>query len=238
MSTVVLLTSTVVPHEGVARLAVTDPAVRLEQYAEAVAAWSAQCQRRGWRLVLLDNSTALGEGASQRLQQSGAEVVLLPEHAPHRDKGVGESRLLQRAMAAGVADGATTLVKCTGRLVVTNMDACLPPGDAPSLRVLLSSRLTTADARTWVVSRAVWDAYLHDLPDRQEDLGIIAEQALARATLRALADGVPLSRYPALPRWRGVSGGHGNDFGSPRARLVRRAHTVVRDVAARGHWSL
>lgn len=244
MTTTVVLTGTVVPHDGVQVLALTDPEERLRQYCGSLVAWTRACEPLGFQVCLVDNSTALPDDYASALRAAAptARVGTFPDRDPHPNKGVGEARLLDAAFTSGFLDGATRLIKCTGRLSVANLDACFPPtAQEPELQVLLNSRLTAADSRVYAASREVWSEYLVGLDRPQLDLsrGFVAfEQALARATLRALADGLPLTRFPALPRWVGQSGGHGTDYASLRQRLKRTAHGAVRTVAAKGHWAI
>lgn len=241
MTTTVLLTATVVPHQGVQALTLTDPSLRLEQYCAALDTWANACAALGYRLCLVDNSTQVPEHWRARLEAAApdATIAYFPDLAPHPNKGVGEARLLDSAHLSGLLDDAQRLVKCTGRLALANPGACFPPSASDAaLQVLLNSRLTAADSRSFAASRDVWVTYLMRLEQRQVEHGLGFEQALARATLLAMSEGVALTRFPTLPRWVGYSGGHGTHYGSLAQRAKRLAHTTVREAAARAHWSI
>lgn len=244
MTTTVVLTATVIPHAGVQVLSLADPRERLNQYCASLSVWAQACRHMGFSLCLVDNSSELPARDREALEAAAAEAALgfFPDLDPHPNKGVGEARLLDAAFTSGLLDGSSRIVKCTGRLFIANLAACFP--DEPrseSLQVLLNSRLTAADSRVFGATTDVWKTYLLGLDTPQLDLsrGFVAfEQALARATLRALSDGVPLTRFPALPRWVGQSGGHGTDYGSLRQRVKRSAHAAVRTAASKGHWAI
>jgi hypothetical protein len=151
---------------------------------------------------------------------------------------VGETRLLDAGLEALAPEDDELLVKCTGRLGIGNLDACFPSGAVPRLQVLLNSRLVSADSRCWAATAGVWRERLTGLGGPMAESGDSTERALALATLRAVADGVPLTRFPRLPRWEGRSGSHGHDYDSPRERARQAVHEGVRRVAHRAHFTL
>lgn len=237
----VVLTATVVPHPDVQTLVLRDPSERLGQYVTAVSRWATTCERRGWDLRVLENSRVLGEAQLQALTAAAGngKVAHLPTTGADRNKGIGEAELLDHAWETGALDGADVLVKCTGRLFVPNAEACFPRFAAQGhLQTLLNSRLTSADARLFAISRDLWETYHLGWADLMRPRNETFESRLARSTLRALSDGAQLTRFPVLPRWVGRSGGHGDDYGSVRNNARRAVHGLVRAGAQRLHWAI
>jgi hypothetical protein len=116
-----------------------------------------------------------------------------PPYPPSLGKGYGELSIITFALQHSrlLIDG-TKIVKVTGRYYVNNIDALIQPLERPDVDVVCDIRrgLTFADSRAFGASAPFLRRYLCPLTaDANDSGGVYMEHLLARATLRAIADG-------------------------------------------------
>ncbi len=139
MRTILLLTATVTPLQGVPSLRRTDPAQRLQDYANALRFYLGLLGRCFEGIVFAENSGADLQPLRRLAADAGVanEVEFVSfeglDYAPSHGRGYGEFRLVDHAMAhAALLQGDVCVWKCTGRYVVRNIERLVrgrPPVD-------------------------------------------------------------------------------------------------------------
>jgi hypothetical protein len=213
---VLLLTATIDPGSTpvVAR---GDPQTRLCDYEQALAAWLRSgaidkvvfCENSGYDLSRLESLAASnGRCSVEFLSFSGNE------RGAERGKGFSELVGMEYALAnSKLLAGCRLVVKCTGRLTVSNAVALLALIRPLTFDVMcdLRWRLSYADSRIFAVTPAFISNYLLPKRDLIDDLdGVFLEHALACASAHAVADRKIWRPLPIYPRIRGISGSHGH----------------------------
>lgn len=228
------LTACVRPS-SVQTLTVRDVDERREQYERALRSWTRTLDPELWKVALVENSDAdlstLEDIA--RSARLSVEVVQLPSIAaqPSEGKGPGEARILQAATNLPGFDIVENVVKCTGRLFVSNHVQVLA-GLRGGLRCGIRSSLNCVDSRFFAGPPAFWRGQPRAVETQiDESRGICSEHSLNKAALGFLAAGGEWSRYPRPPRFEGVSGSTGIDY--RRSHPSRRAHDLARAMVER-----
>lgn len=240
--TVFLLTASIDPmgRVGVRR---ADPAVRLGDYTASLGRWLDDARRHGAEVVFCENSGWPLESLRALVASRGLEdrVRFLQfrgnDYPRERGKGFGEAAILDRAIAEdlGARPPGTLVVKCTGRLHVSNLDrALLRPGARAEIACALDGRLTQADSRFFLARAGVFAARFTDMGEEvDEPAGILLEHVLCRRVLGAVAAGVAWEPLGAVPRFSGWSATHARSYGGA-SRLARwAAHSALRTLRYR-----
>ncbi|NET30785.1 MAG: hypothetical protein F6K19_02115 [Cyanothece sp. SIO1E1] len=128
---ILLLTATITPKAGVPNLKRTDPALRLQDYAQALEFYLSQINRCCDGIIFAENSNsdvselkALTEkhGVANQVEFIGFDGL---DYPTHYDRGYGEFKLLDYAMAHSqllkLHVGQTVVWKSTGRYTVSNL---------------------------------------------------------------------------------------------------------------------
>lgn len=224
---VLLLTMTVNVNSGLG-LTVLDPAVRLQQYSEALELWFASGAFS--RIVICENSgydgrTLRDSAACQAFLGNGGEFEYLSFLPGNRDeiqargKGLGEMGILRHALTnSHLIAKATHVAKMTGRLYLRNIRKLLDAvgNDLPDLLVNFSMRLNNCDSRFFLATKDCLVKYLFAREDELDDRsGMYMEKVLMRAVLSAMSEGERV-RIPATAPWfQGTSGSMGVMYGFP-----------------------
>ncbi len=233
-------------------LTVVDPEIRLAQYAASLRRWVGAGHQHGFRVVLVENSGAdLLELAELAGPFSGAPPLLLAAPEPSavtalRGKGANEGQMVDYALAE-IRDGdpEELIYKCTGRLFVPNFASCAVRRVSQPTLVAEVPRVDYdwLDSRLFGATRALWQSLLVGLGETVDDrAGINFENVLAgRARHIAATTGARLRTFRSKPRFEGVSGSSGADYGGDRASRIRarlldplhRLHRAMRSMHTR-----
>lgn len=240
----IVLTATVRPGKSIHKLARSDPDTRLSDYVSAVQSWRKLADRERCALVVVDNSSELPAEYEDALACSlGVNGQLLRFPEVTTEKGKGEATLLDQAIqhVGSVMPPGTLVVKCTGRLRVTNAKKLLNgfAGQSEPMGFMMSSDLSYADSRLFSVTPLDWRRWYAGMAQEvREPAGHFLEHVLAARTLRAVGAGVPLGRLSAVPRFRGHSGSTGQHYGSAAATMRWAAHEAIRSLVLRRSMTL
>lgn len=250
---ILVMTATITPADS-PELARTDPAVRLADYAGALSFYIDQLRpvpgagpdrsgqpaaagRRGGAIdaiVFAENSDsdvatlvalARARGVADRVEF----IANYGRHScPGRDRSVGESRLLDHAMAtsrliaaavAAAGGGADTVVwKVTGRYRVVNLARMVDTAPARfDLYCDLRNRpIEWADLRFMAWTPAGYDRLLRGIAER---LGTDPREPAMYAYLAGLADPLVVRRYRVEPLVDGVRGWDNRHYARGGARV-------------------
>ena len=193
---VILVTSSVTPR---ARVGVDDSDLRMHEYRAGLEFWSRQ--GRDYPVVYCDSSGA----ESWRIERvlAGlpiAETLLYSGSLAPRGKGHAELDIIRHALATSTIIGPDSLiVKVSGRYRAQTWEKALLMRAQPPVVTDLSRRLTWAESKVFLMRADLIQRYL--LPQAEwldDETERYLEHALARATLRAVADGHPWS-VPVVP---------------------------------------
>lgn len=217
---VLLLTATVAPRET-PDLALRDPGQREADYLEALARWCGSLPP-DWAIVVAENSNWPAARFTDVGRRSGRRVDVLAcaDRGSQTGKGVGEANLLDDFAKSELAQGCDWIFKCTGRLYVDNINACLPSlGDDGVCGAIVPS-LDHMDSRFFGASRDVFHEYFTGMgAEIEESQGIFFEHVAARRMLSTLAAGHAFRRFEALPHLIGRSASLGTSYNGRGARL-------------------
>ena len=227
----VLLTATITP--GVPGVMVQDPATRRSQYRLALDRWLRYGSRHDVDVVFVENSdedldalaSGLPKGRARGLTLLSAPRPTIPVLA--RGKGAAEAEMIDYAVQAleGLQD--SLLIKCTGRLFVSNLMRSVAGVDRSSSAMLLRRTLdwSYADTRCIAASGTVWASHLSGMSvDVCEPDGEYLEHALARRATLAHASGtVTVRPFSARPRLVGSSATTGHRYDSALGDAQRLA---------------
>ena len=228
-----LLTATIRPSDGTARLVRADPALRREDYRRAVDRYARLLPPARWALALVENSGSEVEDLQALAAAQGHELLVL-RTAPAPDgsgKGNGEALMLDSAEEQLRQRGLAfrQVAKITGRLVVTNLERALPLPEGPHIAARMHRDRSMADTRVIAFDQATWHRHLRGLTALvREPEGRYLEHAVALRIAEALYAGPttwqPFRREPAVA---GVSGTDGIRYDSTRSRLTRYAKDAL-----------
>jgi hypothetical protein len=128
MNNVLLLTATIVPKSGTPNLSRADPRQRLSDYMQAMSFYLGEAAGTFDHIVFCENSKAdLSELRALVGAQGWAPAVTFysndGDYPAHYDRGYGEFKLIDEAMATveALQGGSKVIWKITGRYVVSNI---------------------------------------------------------------------------------------------------------------------
>lgn len=243
-----VMTATIVPGAGV-KVERADPAVRLEDYKQALRFWLGYPHRAAERILLLENSgadlRALRELAKDENPLGKAvEILSVPGNAIPEglNYGYAEMKMLDEGLAASRLRRETThVIKTTGRLTFPEC------GRAVDLAEPFEAMI---DCRKLGFPRRGYDAstqicfFSHGFYDRVlrgacEEMNTTDTRLLEHLIYRKVAacegePGVRL-RFPCNVEPVGRSGFSGKSYGSVGGRVVQAVRGVLR-VVAPGYW--
>lgn len=241
---ILLMTATITPDNS-PELARTDPALRLEDYAQALDFYIGQLGTAGKRgaidaIVFAENSDSdvASLRALARERGAGERVEFIANYGRHsfpgRDRSVGESALLDHAMATSrliAAAGAAAVVwKITGRYRVRNLAAMVRTAPARfDLYCDLRNRpIAWADLRFMAWTPAGYDRLLRGIAGR---LGTDPKEPAMHAYIAELADPAVVPRYRSEPLVDGVRGWDNRHYAKGAALLKFWLRTASRRLA-------
>ncbi len=216
---ILLMTATITPDNS-PELARTDPALRLEDYAQALDFYIGQLGAAGGRgaidgLVFAENSDSDVSSLRALAQARGAgdRVEFIANYGRHsfpgRDRSVGESALLDHAMATSrlIAQAGERAVvwKITGRYRVRNLAAMVRTAPARfDLYCDVRNRpIAWLDLRFMAWTPAGYDRLLRGIAER---LGADPKEPAMHAYVNGLHDPAVVPRYRTEPLVDGVRG--------------------------------
>jgi hypothetical protein len=228
-STVLLLTATIDPG-ATPLLERRDPLTRLQDYMAALDTWLASgaaprivfCENSGYDLAALEE-VALRRGGSE------VEFISYADNGSGatRGKGHSELRLIERALRTSrLLAGSEVIVKCTGRLTVSNAFPVLQAIAAARFDVMcvLKQYLSFADTRFFAATPAFIESYLLPRTGMIDDMaGVFLEHALACATAGAVASRLSWRPFPVLPSLAGISGTSGKSMTDGTLKRIARS---------------
>ncbi len=243
--TLLLLTASIDPR-NCPRVTHGDPSVRLAEYRTALNDWITRLDEE-WTILFVENSghpldDLRSAVAAHPARRCAIEFVQYVEEADvtAAGKGAGEAAMLDRVARSGVADEGDWLVKCTGRLRVSNPTRLLPVAPSgPAVSAAVRPDLAYVDTRLFALTPDAFTQYFTGLgSDVQEGSGRYFEHAFATAMHRGLARDLAFLPFAELPRFRGVSGSMGVRYGAPADVLRRRVHERLRRFVHDRHLTL
>lgn len=233
---ILLMTATITPDNS-PELARTDPALRLEDYRQALGFYIGQLGADGRRgvidsIVFAENSDSDVSSlrALARERGAGEQVEFIANYGRHsfpgRDRSVGESALLDHAMAASrliAAAGEEAVVwKITGRYRIRNLAAMVRTAPARfDLYCDLRNRpIAWLDLRFMAWTRAGYDRLLRGIAGR---LGADPKEPAMHAYVTGFAgsrgDPGVVPRYRSEPLVDGVRGWDNRHYAKGAALL-------------------
>jgi hypothetical protein len=226
---VLLLTATVAPRET-PDLRLRDPGRREADYLAALEQWCRSLSPE-WAVVVAENS---GWPVSRFVdvgRKLGREVRVLEcaDRGSHAGKGVGEAGLLDDFAESELARSCDWIFKCTGRLYVRNIDACLPLLEGGGVCGAIVPSLNHMDSRFFGASRDVFREYFTAMGGEiREDEGVFFEHIAARRMLSALGAGNVFRPFETLPYIIGRSASLDASYHGPSIRLKTLVRQRVR----------
>ncbi|MCC8908126.1 hypothetical protein [Curtobacterium sp. GD1] len=213
-----LLTATVRPNM-LKKLRVTDPTIRLRQYQDALKHWVEAARQQDAGVIIVETSgfersTFLSEVAPD--DRAAIQYVNYEPSAEVVDRGIGyiEWSAIRYAIDSNEFDGADTVYKVTGRLVVTNPGQVF--GKLASDGVRLRTRIDGSHSDTRVLGASVrmWqEVILPAAEDVDYERRIEIEHCVAaRIRFARTIRKVKVSRFPRRPLFAGQSGTNGSVY--------------------------
>ena len=225
---ILLMTATITPDNS-PELARTDPALRLDDYAQALAFYIGELERGAIRgIVFVENSdsdvTSLVALATAREVADRVEFIAnYGRHScPGRDRSYGEMQLLDHAMATSrliAAAGDRAVVwKITGRYQVRNLARMVKtaPRRFDLYCDVRNRPIPWLDLRFMAWTRAGYDRLLRDVAAR---LGTDPKEPVMHRYVTGLADPGVVRRYRTEPLVDGVRGWDNRHYAQGRAKL-------------------
>jgi hypothetical protein len=208
-------------------LVLRDPQEREANYLSALARWC-KALPSNWSIAVAENSNwpssrfaAIGDQFGRSIQ-----VLQCEDRGSHEGKSIGEAGLVDDFAAAGLAQDFDWIFKCTGRLFVHNINACLPTLDGASgVCASIVPSLEHMDSRFFGASREVFLEYFTDMGEEIDEAeNIYFEHIAARRMLLALSAGHRFLPFEELPYFIGRSASIGIPYhgGSIRAKWFLR----------------
>lgn len=229
----IILTSTI-DVKGVANMQRADPLVRLADHKIALKRWLDDPYVRN--IILVENSGYSLDSLRTLVAEhpSGKDVEFLSfdgqDFPRSRGKGYGETLALQYVACHSVQLRRTNrFLKVNGRYYVSNVNLVLSALDEEAqLFCNLNRGLTFSDSRVFGGSREFLERFVMEGLKVDDEMGIWFEHALARAALRAIADGYAWNFMTHLPVIDGISGTINGLYSEPiyRQWLKGRVHAV------------
>lgn len=241
----IVLTAAIDPR-GCPDVSRSDPALRERDYVNALWRWTALMNESShmygvsFRILFIENSGTDLTRFRSRIQHSGdVEIIQYTEASDVVAKGKGnaEGRIIER-IAEYLEERAHSgvVAKCTGRLWVSNFEACLKDLRSPGhfFRLTIRRNLDLADSRFFICDGTTWRKYLREI-DKEVDerSGVFLEHILARRAMQAIGDGVTFRPFPRLPRIQGVSATTGHNYTRGLPHLRRELHDRLRSTVGK-----
>jgi len=203
---IVILTGTVFP-QSTENLSRVDSEKRRQDYEDALTWWKRSCQRLGLDLISAENS----DPTLLDWVPDGVQSLYLPSvHESEFGKGRGEFDLISSAVDVLSDQGVDFqwIAKCTGRLIVRNLEKIIPPVNSEDFVVGRMSRdLTSLDSRFVIGSKNAWSQTLLVSKDKLDDsAGQYLEQLWARNLLNSIPSGTAFLPFKRVPQFKGFSG--------------------------------
>ena len=224
---ILLMTATITPDNS-PELARTDPALRLEDYAQALDFYIGELGTAIDGIVFVENSDsdvsslvalATARGAGDRIEF----IANYGRHSyPGRDRSYGESRLLDHGMATSrliAAAGERAVVwKVTGRYRVRNLARMVrtAPAQFDLYCDVRNLPIAWLDLRFMSWTGAGYDRLLREIADR---LGTDPKEPEMHRYVTGLADPMVVRRYRTEPLVDGVRGWDNRHYSQGRAKL-------------------
>ena len=238
---ILLMTATVTPNDA-PELVRTDPALRLEDYRQALDFYIGQLAAvtPGGPLdgiVFCENSDSDVSTLRALAQERGADdrVEFITNYGrqsyPGRHRSVGESRLLDHAMATSrliaAAGEAATVWKITGRYQVRNLATMVrtAPTRFDLYCDLRNRPIAWLDLRFIAWTRAGYDLWLRDIGER---LDADPREPAMYGYVLAIRDPGVVKRYRAEPLVDGVRGWDNAHYARGRALVKFWLRTAAR----------
>ena len=228
-ATTILLTAAVTPNRAFS-VVVSDPLERLRQYRQAFSFWAQMSQTAGFRICVVESTGAaisLFEDCFVGVDSKNWSIIqaLPPPDMVMSGKGAVEAFMIDTAIATLVAvNPHQTVYKVTGRLVVDNAPTSLQSMDSRSIIARGLIDRSRFDVRCIGASASLWSDRLSGMSREVNeadhvDLGNVVAYRLACGLIHRQFE---LRRFPERPRIRGVSGTHGDKYGTIGKKLAER----------------
>ncbi len=243
------MTATVIPAAN-ANVKRSDPAVRLEDYKQALRFWLRYPHRAADRILFLENSgadlLALHRiAANENPLGKPVEILSVPGNQIPEGKNYGytEMQLLDDGLAQSRLRCETThMIKVTGRLTFPTIGRALDLTPTP-FDVLIDFRKLgfprrgfDANTQIFVVAHTFYDQVLRDSRNQMNSTGIrLLEHLIAhRISPFKGQPGIHL-RFPCNVEPVGVSGFTSRPYDSPAQTLTRATRAILRKLAP-SYW--
>lgn len=229
---ILLMTATITPDNS-PELARVDPALRLEDYRQALDFYLGQLRTPQGKgaidgIVFVENSDSDISSLRELARDWGADerVEFIANYGRHscpgRDRSVGESRLLDHAMATSrlIAEAGTRAVvwKVTGRYQVRNLARMVRTAPARfDLYCDVRNRpIAWLDLRLMAWTRGGYDRLLRGIAER---LGTDPKEPAMHGYVTGLDDPAVVKRYRTEPLVDGVRGWDNRHYAKGAALL-------------------
>lgn len=241
MTTLLVLTASIDPR-NCPRVERFDVGQRLGDYRSALQAWLGRLDS-SWSVLFVENSGSPLDSLREVADRCDVPVTFW-QYVEDADitaqgKGVGEAAILDRVIDSPHLDGHDWVVKCTGRLSVSNALRVLAPAPSePAFSAAILPDLSYADSRLFAATPDALRGYFRGLGRHvDEPSGRYFEHALARGMHSGMAEELRFVPLAELPIFEGVSGSTGGHYGWRKA-LLRRGHDQLRRLIHRRHLTL
>ncbi|WP_375427135.1 hypothetical protein [uncultured Sphingomonas sp.] len=224
---ILLMTATITPDNS-PELARTDPALRLDDYRQALLFYIGRLGSSIDGIVFVENSDsdvsslvalAKAEGVDDRVEF----IANYGKHSyPGRDRSYGETRLLDHAMATSrliaAADDRAVIWKITGRYRVRNLARMVrtAPRRFDLYCDVRNRPIAWLDLRFMAWTKGGYDRLLSGIADR---LGTDPREPVMHRYVTGLKDAAVVRRYRTEPLVDGVRGWDNRHYALGRARL-------------------
>lgn len=243
------MTATVVPAPG-SSVKRSDPAVRLEDYKQALRFWLRYPHPAADRILLLENSGAdlapLHHIADhENPLGKRVEILSVPGNhiPPGRNYGFTEMQLLDDGLAQSRLRQETThLIKVTGRLIFPTIGRAIDRTPTPfdlllDLRKLgFPRRGFDANTQIFITSHTFYDRVLRDSRHLMNSTDIrLLEHLVAHQVAPFCGQPGVHPRFPVNVEPVGVSGFTSKPYSSPAQTLTRATRALLRRIAP-NYW--
>lgn len=239
MKNVLLLTATITPPEGVPLLTRTDPAQRLQDYAEALRFYVSLVGTTFDAIVFAENSgsdisalrsIAAASGQSERVEFLSFNGL---DHPPSRGRGYGEFKLVDHVMqhAKSVA-GDCCVWKCTGRYTLVNIATLVRRRPAVDLYCHCRDHpQRLCELSVMAFTRQGYEAAIAGVYDKLRNDAVPGVHSNEEIAFRAVVDRLPAAvkvqrRFNTTPLIQGVRGWNNAGYSgvwTPKIMLRRLA---------------
>jgi len=236
------MTATIAPPAVAIALHRTDPAVRLQDYLNALAFYLSPRCRMIDRIVFVENSAsdlALLRGLAER-QSGGKQIEFVSfyglDYPPSDGRSYGELKLLDHAFRhshllsqLGHED---TWWKVTGRLKVLNFDRMVRTApESYDLYADFRWRMRQTDVRLLSFSQGGYERIFlnlcNDLAGNRLEEFFFERFAPLIERKDSSAEGI-IPEFRSVPKFEGVAGWGNFDYSSPKCRMIYLARSVYR----------